>query len=92
MLPGLSRNLNPMGIFIVSNGGAWGLVALNSNPLGNTTLSAVIAKNEPFTSRLEEGPKIIPLGLMKNRLALPKTPSFPKIFETLLPVTRLRIF
>ncbi len=80
-----------MGIFTVNNDGACGLVALNSKPLLNMRLLAVLAKNEPRTSKLAFCPKTIPLGLMKNRLALPKTPSLPKIFEALLPVTLVKM-
>jgi hypothetical protein len=48
---------------------------------------AVLAKNEPFISKLAFYPKNIPLGLIKNKLALPLTPKVPKILEILLPVT-----
>ena len=46
---------------------------------------------QPLTSKLAFSPKIMPLGLIKNRLALPLTPRVPKISDRLLPVTRLKI-
>jgi hypothetical protein len=51
----------------------------------------VLAKNEPEISNVALAPKIMPLGLIKNRFAVPATPNVPKILETLLPVTRVRI-
>ena len=89
--PGLSRKFKPMGIPIVNNGGRLEFTALNSNPFSNSKLSAVEPKNEPRTSNLAFGPKTIPLGLMKNRLAFPKTPRVPRMLEGLFPVTRLKI-
>ena len=74
---GLSRNLNPIGILMVNNGGASGFTALNSKPLLNKTLSAVLAKNEPLTSNLAFSPNKIPFGLIRYKLALPKTPKTP---------------
>ena len=40
------------------------------------------------------GPKTIPMGLIKNRFALPKSVvlKVPKICEDCPPVTRLRMF
>ena len=75
----------------VKSGGTWGFVALNFNPLSNTKLSALEATNEPPKSKRAFGPKTIPLGLIKNRLALPKTPKVPRMFEALFPVTRVKI-
>ena len=91
ILPGFSRNRKPTGIFTVNKGGAWGLLALNSNPLSKMKLSAVLAEKEPATSKRALGPNITPLGLAKNKFALPKTPKVPPMLELLLPVTRLRI-
>ncbi len=81
-----------MGILMVNNGGAWGLLAENSKPFSNKIPSAVVAKNEPPTSNRAFGPKTIPLGLIQNKFAFPKTPNTPKILEGFSPVTRLRIF
>ena len=55
-------------------------------------LGEVVALNEPGISKLAFLPKIIPLGLIKNKLASPNTPNLPKIFEGFVPVTRVRIF
>ena len=76
---------------MVNNGGASGFDAANSTPFSNKILSAVEAKNEPPTSNLAFGPNTIPFGLIKNKLAFPKTPSVPKILEIFSPVTRVRI-
>ena len=40
-------------------------------PLGNNKLSAVVAKNEPPMFNWALGPNMMPLGLIKIRLALP---------------------
>ncbi|BAZ26476.1 hypothetical protein NIES4073_73840 [Kalymmatonema gypsitolerans NIES-4073] len=85
-------NCTPKGTVTVSNGGAVGFVALNCLPSPKFKLLAVLPTNEPPISNEALGPKIIPLGLSKNRLAFPSTPSFPKIFEAFVPVTRLKIF
>ncbi len=92
MVPGLSRNRKPIGIFTLNSGTACGFVVLNSKLSLNIKLSAVVPKNEPpRRSKLAFRPKKIPFGLSKNRFALPKTPSFPRIFEGLPPVTLVRI-
>ena len=54
--------------------------------------SAVVATKEPLRSKLALSPKIIPLGLRKNKLAFPKTPKVPNISEGFAPVTRVKIF
>ncbi len=68
-----------------------GCEALNNPPSPSLTASAVVAKKEPCTSKLASGPNTMPLGLIKNKLALPKTPNLPKISERFAPVTRERI-
>ena len=92
MFAEFSLKRNPTGIFTVSSGGESGFLALNSNPLSNTRLSAVEATNDPPIFKRALGPKTIPLGLIKNRLAGPKTPRVPRIFEALPPVTLVKIF
>src|SRR5689334_14874480 len=79
---------------MANNGGACGFVALNSTPLAKTKLFAVVAVNAPGISKVAFLPNTIPLGLIKNKfgLELPYVPSFPKISEGLLPVTRAKIF
>jgi hypothetical protein len=42
-----------------------------SIPSANFRLLAVVAKNEPPTFNEAFGPKIIPLGLIRNKLAMP---------------------
>ena len=90
--PGLSPIPKPIGTLIVKSGSVWVLVALNSMLLGNNKLSAVLPKKEPFTSKRAFSPKIMPLGLIKNKSALPKTPKVPNISEGLVPVTLPKIF
>ena len=75
----------------VNKGGLSKFVALNS-PSGNKRLSAVLPKNEPPRFNLALFPKIIPAGLIKNKLALPLAPSKPSIDDILPPVTREKIF
>ena len=54
----------------------------------------VVKLTDPPTFREAFGPKTIPAGFIKNKLALPKPVVWmvPKIFEGLPPVTRPRIF
>ena len=92
MFAGLFPNPKPMGAVMVNNGGAWGFVVLNFKPFSNRMLWAVVAKNEPPKSKWAFCPKIMPLGFIRKRLALPKTPRVPKILEALLPVTLVKIF
>jgi hypothetical protein len=78
---------------MVSRGGAEGFTALNSVPSANLMLLAVLATKEPPTSKRAFDPKIIPFGLIRNKLALPPViPSVPNILEGLVPVTRVRMF
>ena len=51
-----------------------------------------MAVNEPRISKTASLPKLIPLGLINNKFAVPSTPNVPKILETLAPVTRVKIF
>nr|AAT41872.1 hypothetical protein [Fremyella diplosiphon Fd33] len=82
-----------MGVLIVSKGFVWGAVALKTLPSAKLILLAVLATNEPPTFRVAFAPKKMPLGLIKNKLALePAVASLPKISERLLPVTRTKIF
>ena len=69
-----------------------GLTALKRSPLPKFISSAVVTRKEPFTLTTEFSPKIIPLGLIKNKLAAPSTPNVPKISEMFSPVTREKIF
>ena len=87
---GLSLKFKPIGALIVNKGGLSKSVALNS-PSSNKKLSAVLPKNEPPISNLAFGPKRIPAGLSRNKLALPLARSNPSIFEMLPPVTREKI-
>ncbi len=92
MLPTAPLNCRPIGTLIVSKGVAWWAVALNSVPSAKVRLLAVLARKEPpmFSDALE--PKIIPLGLSKNRLAVPLAWIVPSILEVDEPVTRLMMF
>ena len=69
-----------------------GAVALNSTPSVKVKRSPVLAIKEPAMSKLALGPKIIPLGLSKKRLAIPFVCRRPSIFERLAPVTRAKMF
>ena len=89
--PGRSRLKIKAEGLIVNKGGTLGSEALNIPCPSNSMALAVVARKEPPKSREAWGPKRMPLGLSKNRLALPKTPNFPRIDEGLLPVTRLII-
>ena len=79
-------------MLIVSKGVVSGLVALNEVPSAKLMLLAVVPRNEPPIFRLAFGPKIIPLGLMRNRLALPFALRMPSMLEIDPPVTRVKIF
>jgi hypothetical protein len=49
-------------------------------------LLAVVAKNEPPMFKAALGPNTMPLGLIKNRLAVPLALSVPSILEDVLKV------
>ncbi len=77
---------------MVSSGGLEMSVALKNVPSVKVIALAVLATNEPPTSNFAFDPKTMPLGLIRKRLALPKTPRVPRILEGLPPVTRLKMF
>ena len=52
----------------------------------------MVATNEPPISKLAFSPKTIPLGLIRNKLAVPLARIKPSILEIELPVIRLKIF
>ena len=52
----------------------------------------MLAINEPPIFNDALSPKIIPLELMRNRLAIPFARIVPSILEIDLPVTRVMIF
>ncbi len=66
-------------------------MALNSVPSANLILLAVLATNEPPIFKLAFGPKMMPLGLVKNRFALLARIE-PLIVEIDPPVTRVIMF
>ncbi len=68
-----------------------GLTALNRSPLGKIRPSVVVARKEPPIFKLEPAPNKMPLGLIKNKLALLLTLICPNIFDGLLPVTRAKM-
>ncbi len=78
-----------MGTLTVSSGGVSRLVALNCVPSAKIRLLAVLVMKEPLTFNLAFGPNIIPLGLIRKRLADPLVWSKPFILEIEPPVTRL---
>ena len=68
-------------------------MVLKKVPSAKTKLLALLATNEPPKFRRAFGPKLMPLGLIRNKLALPPlTPSVPKILDGFVPVTRVRMF
>jgi hypothetical protein len=79
-------------MLMVSRGVAWGAAALKEVPSAKLMLLAVVPKNDPPIFRLALGPKIIPLGLIKNKLAVPLAWIKPSMLETEPPVTRVKIF
>ncbi len=82
---------NPTGTLIVNKGVPWGFLALKKLPSAKTTLSAVLARNDPPIFSLALRPKIIPFGLIRNKLAVPFARIKPSILEIDPPVTRLKI-
>ena len=68
-----------------------GFWAENSVPSEKRILWAVVPTKEPPISKIALGPKIIPLGLRKNKLADPWVDNIPSIKEGLFPVIRLII-
>ena len=92
IFPGLLPYCKPTGILTVSNGVAPGLAALNPLPSANSILSAVVLINEPPRSSAAFSPNTIPLGLIKNKSAVPLARNKPSISEMLPPVTRLMMF
>ncbi len=81
-----------MGTLIVKSGFGWECIALNKVPSAKLILLAVVAKNEPPISKAAFSPKTIPLGLIKNKFAVPLARSIPLILEIDLPVMRVIIF
>ena len=77
---------------IVSRAGCSGFVVLKKPCLPKPIALAVVAINEPPIFNWAFAPKIIPLGLIKNKLVVPLVFIIPSILETVLPVTRLKIF
>ena len=58
----------------------------------NPIALAVVATKEPPIFNEASRPKIIPEGLIKNRLAVPLARIIPSILDTDPPVTRLIMF
>nr|WP_245940176.1 hypothetical protein [Stenomitos frigidus] len=80
--------------FIVRSDGLLLVFILPKKPcFSNSNALAVVATNDPPRTNLALGPKVIPLGFKKNKLAvLPvEVRSVPKISDRLLPVTRVMI-
>jgi len=92
IVPGLPPNCNPIGTLIVNKGVVLVLTPLNSVPSANLILLAVVPINEPPIFKLASLPNMIPLGLSKNKFAVPLAWIKPSMLETLPPVTRLKIF
>ncbi len=59
--------------------------------LSNSIALAVVPTNDPKVP-IAFDPKTIPLGLIRDKLALLNTPSVPKIFEGRFPSRDSRIF
>lgn len=92
MGPEVAPNCNPTGAFTVRRGRVSGLLALKNEPSANTKRSPVVARKDPPSSNRALGPKTMPLGLSKNRFALPFALKIPSILEIEPPVMRVRIW
>ena len=77
---------------MVSSGVVKGAVALKDVPSAKLTALAVLPTNEPPIESEALGPKLIPLGLSRNRLAVPLARSNPSMLEIVPPFTRLMMF
>ncbi len=64
-------------------------IVLKKVPSAKLRRLAVVPRNEQPMLRVALSPKIIPLGLSKNKLAVPLALSTPSMLETDRPVTRL---
>ena len=89
--PGSGPNTSPRGAVTVNREGLSSGSTLNCPSSPKLMLLAVVAKKEPLTLKAEFWPKIIPAGLIKNRLAA-SVLIRPSILEKFPPVTRLKIF
>ena len=89
MPPGFSPNCTPMGTLTVSRGTPAPVAVSKTLPSSNKTRSAVLARNEPPTSSRAFSPKSMPLGLIRNRFAVPLARINPSILEICPPVTRV---
>lgn len=67
---GLAPNCKPTGALTVNKDVVWGVLALYSNPKANLILEAVVTKKDPPISKRAFFPNTIPLGLIRNRLAV----------------------
>ena len=81
-----------MGTLIVRSADDWLGLVLKTLPSANFKLFAVVAVNEPPILSVALPPSIMPLGLSRNRFALPLARIKPSMFEIDEPVTRLIIF
>jgi hypothetical protein len=88
---GFVPNCNPIGALIVSREPFCGLVALKVVRSSKRIFSAVVARKEPPMLREALSPKRIPLGLSRNRLAVPLVRISPLMVERSLPVTRAKM-
>ena len=91
---------NPMGTLTDSRGNSPVVAPVSrtaptfagNSPSGNNTLLAVLPKKEPPIANRALLPNISPLGLIKNKFAVPFARIKPSILDRLFPVTRVRIF
>ena len=85
-------NCKPVGVLTVNKGDVVKSLVPKIVPSSKITLSAVLPKKEPPICIRAFAPKLIPLGLIKIKLALPLACNSPSILEIELPVTRPTIF
>ena len=92
MSPAPVPTCRPVGTFTASRELAALLSVKLNEPSWNSIPLAVLPIKEPPRDRVAPVPKVMPLGLNKNRLAVPVAPRVPLMREELLPVTRPMIF
>jgi hypothetical protein len=90
MGPGEPRNCRPVGTLMDRSGEV--LIALKLWPSANLIAWAVVARKEPPRLSWALGPKRMPEGLSRKRLAWPWVLIRPSIAEVWPPVTRLKMF
>ena len=74
-------NWSPRGVEMVSNGAGCDKSVPKTTPSAKRMLLAVVARKEPPTSSVALGPKRMPLGFSKKKLAVPAVLRVPSISD-----------